>query len=156
MKDDHQSSNTHNIFTRVCIFRCIYIFWTQILRSDLMVQSSTIWKVFVTSGEEQEKAKRECLETMRTIEDEALGDHKKKFFLGGEEIGMVDIAFGWLSHWFEVIQEVIEVKLLEANEFPRLHSWIYNFKQVPLIKENLPPYEELLAHFKQLRKKLVT
>lgn len=91
---------------------------------------------------------------LRTIEDKALiGD--KKFFLGGEEIGIVDIAFGWIAHWFGVLEQVAEVKLLEAHAFPRLHSWIEKFKQVPSINQNLPPYDHLFVHFKSLREKFL-
>lgn len=101
-------------------------------------------------GEEQEKAKEECPKMLRIVEEEALGD--KKFF-GGDEIGIVDIAFGWMAHWLGVIEEVLEVKLLQPHQFPRLHAWIHNFKQVPLIKQNLPNRDNMLAHFKALRPK---
>lgn len=89
---------------------------------------------------------------MRIIEDEGLGG--KKFF-GGNEIGLTDLAFGWLSGWLEVIEEAVGVKLLEAKSFPRLHAWTKNFKEVPVIKENLPVRTEMLAYFKRLREMFI-
>ncbi|PON36111.1 S-crystallin [Parasponia andersonii] len=114
-------------------------------------KGSLIWKVFTTSGEEQEKAKNECLEMLRIIEDKALTGDKN--FFGGEGIGIVDIAFGWIAHWFGVIEEVVGLRLLEAHVFPRLHAWIENFKQVPSIKQNLPSHDQLFVYFKSLREK---
>nr|GMD03392.1 probable glutathione S-transferase [Ipomoea batatas] len=97
--------------------------------------------MFRTSGEEHERAVKDSLEMLKTIEEEALAlalGGGKKFF-GGDEIGMVDIAFGGIVHWLEAIEDVVGVKLLEPAEcFPKLHAWMMNFKESPLIKENLP------------------
>ncbi|XP_060671912.1 glutathione transferase GST 23-like [Ziziphus jujuba] len=111
-----------------------------------------VFKVYKSRGEELEKAKEESLEILRTVEKHGLGD--KKFF-GGEEIGIVDIAFGWMVHWLGAMEEVGGVKLLESDEFPRLHAWINNFKEVHVIKENLPDHHDLVAHLKVLRERLL-
>lgn len=55
----------------------------------------------MTSGEEQEKVKNESLEILRTIEEKGLGE--KKFF-GGENIDLLDLAFGWMPYWLGVIE----------------------------------------------------
>jgi glutathione S-transferase len=103
-------------------------------------------------GEEQEKATKEAKELLRIIEDDGLGG--KKFF-GGNEIGLADLAFGWLSGWLEAMEEAVGVKLLEADSFPRLHAWSKNFKEVPVIKESLPVANEMLAYFKRLREMFI-
>nr|GMD74443.1 probable glutathione S-transferase [Ipomoea batatas] len=117
-----------------------------------------IWMMFRTSGEEHERAVKDSLEMLKTIEEEALAlalGGGKKFF-GGDEIGMMDIAFGGIVHWLEVIEDVVGVKLLEPAEcFPKLHAWMMNFKESPLIKENLPDKCEMFVYFKNLREKLV-
>ncbi|XP_043696298.1 probable glutathione S-transferase [Telopea speciosissima] len=114
---------------------------------------SSLWKFFSTSGEEQAVATKESLEMLRTIEEHGgLGD--KKFF-GGETIGYADLAFGGLGHWLGVMEDVVGVKLIEPHTFPRLHSWIHNFKQVPLIKDNLPAPDQMFSFFKSRREMLL-
>ncbi|XP_024194434.1 glutathione transferase GST 23 [Rosa chinensis] len=109
--------------------------------------------LLTTVGEEREKTIKEVLETLRTLEEQGLGD--KKFF-GGDSIGLVDIVHGWLASWFETIQEMVGVKLLEPNTLPRLHAWVQNFKDAPVIKDNLPDYNELLAHMTRVREMIVS
>ena len=104
--------------------------------------------------EEREKAAKKTMEVLKILEEQALGD--KKFF-GGETVNMVDLAFGLLStHWFACIEEVIGVRQIEPNTFPGLYAWVQNFKQVPVIKDNLPDCERLLAYFKQVRERLLS
>ena len=54
------------------------------------------------------------------------------------------------------MEEAAGVKLLEAGGFPLLHAWIENFREVPLIKANLPNRDEMLAYFKYHREKIIT
>ncbi|CAJ1977685.1 unnamed protein product [Sphenostylis stenocarpa] len=103
--------------------------------------------------EERASAWKKAQETIAVIEEQGLGD--KKFF-GGNDVGMVDIAYGCLSHWLEGLEEIVGMKLIEPNQFPRLHAWTQNFKQVPVIKENLPEYGKLLIHLQWRRQQYVT
>lgn len=99
------------------------------------------------------KATKEAQEHMRILEEHGLGE--KKFF-GGNEIGLVDLAFGWMAYWLQVLEEVAGVKVVEADSFPRLHAWIKNFREIPAIKENLPDRNALLAYFKRRRESLIS
>ncbi|XP_010243635.1 PREDICTED: glutathione transferase GST 23-like [Nelumbo nucifera] len=109
-------------------------------------KGATFIAVFWSVGEQQEKAFREASEVLRTIEERALGE--KKFF-GGDRIGMVDIAFGWIALWMEVMEELKGVKLMEPHAFPRLHAWMENFKGIPEIRDNLPDRHRMLVHLKR-------
>ncbi|KAL5697778.1 glutathione transferase [Ranunculus cassubicifolius] len=111
-------------------------------------KTSTFFGFFGTTGEEQEKAIKESMEAIKTLEKHGLGD--KKFF-GGESIGLVDLSFGWMAHWLGIMEEVVGVKMVDPQVLPRLHRWMENFKEVPIIKENLPEHDEALAYFKQRR-----
>ncbi|KAJ0034533.1 hypothetical protein Pint_25224 [Pistacia integerrima] len=113
--------------------------------------ASTFHSLFQTTGEEQEKAGKEFLEVLKVLEEQGLGD---KMFFGGDAINLVDIAHGCLPHWFETIQEVIGIKLLEPTTLPRLYAWFNNFKEVTVIKENLPDPQKLLVYIKNSREKL--
>ncbi|KAI9196837.1 hypothetical protein LWI28_027439 [Acer negundo] len=129
--------------------RAVARFWIKFAEE----KGPTVWMMFRSSGEEQEKFKKESLEMLKTIEEMALGDDKK--FFGGDEISLVDIAFGAHAHWLGVIEEVAGVKLLEAHKFPRFHAWIQNFKQVPVINENLPDRDQMVLTFKRIRESLL-
>ncbi|KAA8527853.1 hypothetical protein F0562_035278 [Nyssa sinensis] len=124
--------------------RAVARFWAKFAED----KGLAIWKLYRTTGEEFEKAMKESLEMLRNLEEHAL--REKKFF-SGERIGIVDIAFGWIAHWLGVIEDLIGVKLLEADSFPRLHAWIKNFKEETIIKENLPDRGKVFARLKRLR-----
>ncbi|KAF5187131.1 Glutathione s-transferase u8 [Thalictrum thalictroides] len=104
----------------------------------------------MSTEEEQEKSKKDSLETLKVIEELGLGE--KKFF-GGESIGLVDLAYGWMAHWLGIMEEIKGQKLIEPQAFPRLHQWIENFREVPVIKENLPEHDQALAYFKKQKER---
>lgn len=79
---------------------------------------------------------------------------EKKFF-NGNTIGLVDISFGWLAHWYECMEEVAGIKIIRPNTFPKLYEWIKNFKEVHGVKENLPHHEKLLDHMKVMREDFI-
>ncbi|XP_042503391.1 probable glutathione S-transferase [Macadamia integrifolia] len=123
-------------------------FWAKFIED----KGSQIWKFFTTTGEEHVLATKESLEMLRSIEEHGLGE--KKFF-GGETIGYADLAFGGTAHWLGVMEDIVGVKLIEPNTFPRLHAWIQNFKQVPLIRDNLPDRDQMFHMFKRRREMLL-
>ena len=108
--------------------------------------------LFRTTGEDQAKAKKDTLEMLTTIEEQGLG---KSMFFGGEEVGLADLVVGSVLHWLEVIEQILEVKLFEANNFPKLHKWFNNFKEVPMIRKNLPDQHQMYGFFKKQRDRLM-
>ena len=79
---------------------------------------------------------------------------QKKFF-GGDTINIVDIAFGSIFKFLVALEDMNELKVLEAEKFPRLHAWFNNFKGAPVIKENLPDNEKIVAIYKSIREKIL-
>ncbi|KAL5994904.1 hypothetical protein ACLOJK_024961 [Asimina triloba] len=108
-------------------------------------------RVLSETGAAQEKALKEAKESLKTLE-EAL--HGNKFF-GGDSIGFLDIANGWLSYWIPLAEVVVGLKMVDENEMPSLHAWFEEFLRIPAINERLPPKDRLLGHLKHLRKELV-
>lgn len=100
-----------------------------------------------------EKAAKDVREALKILEEQALNGENK--FFGGDEIGLVDLAIGVIATTFGVIEEVVGVKVLEQQEFPRIHNWIKNFKQHSTLKNNLPDPHEMLLYYKQKRELLV-
>jgi glutathione S-transferase len=48
------------------------------------------------------------------------------------------------------------VKVVNPSALPRLYAWIQVFKEVPVIKENLPDYGKMLAYMKCMRAKFIS
>ena len=109
---------------------------------------------FVISGdEEREKAIEKVRDHLKVVEDQGLVDHKK--FFGGDTINIVDIAFGSIFKFLVSIEDMNELKVLEAEKFPRLHAWFNNLRDVPVIKENLPDNEKAVPNFKSIRERML-
>ncbi|KAF8015927.1 hypothetical protein BT93_H1462 [Corymbia citriodora subsp. variegata] len=96
-----------------------------------------------------EKIKDSIIEMLTVLED--YGPNKAKKFFGGDNINIVDIAFGSVTHWMSIIEEVSAAKIFDAEKFARLQCWMESFKRVPIICENLPDREKLLACLKHRR-----
>lgn len=106
---------------------------------------------FTKSGEEKEKAEKEARENFKTLESALEG----KPFFGGEGIGFLDIAIGWLGIWARLVEEIAEVTLIDDDYMPLLSKWFKDFLELPTIKEALPPRDKLLVHNKGFRKMLM-
>ncbi|CAN1278891.1 Probable glutathione S-transferase [Linum perenne] len=100
-------------------------------------QSSKLWRVALTSGEEREEAIKECLELLQIIEEKA-GLCENNNFFNGDEIGIVDLAFSGIGYWLGLIESSVGVKMMDSHKFPRLFSWATNFREHPVIKANTP------------------
>ncbi|EOY05457.1 Tau class glutathione transferase GSTU43 [Theobroma cacao] len=95
-------------------------------------ETRTMWEFFHKFEEEQEKAMNNNLEILKTIEEHGLGD--KKFF-GGDKLGLADLVFGWVPRILVPMEEVAGIKFIKADTFPRLHAWMKNFSEEPVIKD---------------------
>ncbi|XP_077242166.1 putative glutathione S-transferase [Tasmannia lanceolata] len=106
---------------------------------------------FFSQGEEREKALELTWEALKTLDEEIKG---KKFF-GGENIGLVDLVAGVIAYWFPVFDEIADLNLLFEQKFPSLYAWRENFIKVPAIKENILPQDQMLAIYRERKKKLL-
>ncbi|XAR63350.1 Glutathione transferase [Bertholletia excelsa] len=104
--------------------------------------------VISTQGKRQEEAISLVKENLKHIEKNL----KRKFF-GGDQIGFIDIALGWIANLFCVVEKVTGRKLIDAGEFPALSAWIQNFSEAPIIKENWPPHEKMVVKFQAIRER---
>ncbi|KAK7391584.1 hypothetical protein VNO78_20001 [Psophocarpus tetragonolobus] len=103
------------------------------------------------NDEEREKGIEKIWEHLRVVENQCFDDQKKYF--GGDTINIVDIAFGSLFKFLVVAEDIHETKVLKDEKFPHLHSWYNNFQDVPVIKENIPDHEKMVAIIKFIREK---
>ena len=66
---------------------------------------------FSKKGEEQERAVKEGRENLKILES---GLEGKRIF-GGETMGFVDIAAGWIGCWAQMTGEIIGINLIDAE-----------------------------------------
>ncbi|KAH7655511.1 Glutathione transferase protein [Dioscorea alata] len=93
----------------------------------------------MNTGEEQKKAAKELQEALKTLEKALDG---KKFF-GGETLGYLDIIVGWIPYWFRMIEEVTGAIIVDDETLPLMNAWFDNFSAVEIVKNTLPPKDEL-------------
>ncbi|KAK7355210.1 hypothetical protein VNO80_14459 [Phaseolus coccineus] len=99
-----------------------------------------VWGATVAEGEEEGKVVDAALESLAFLEKEIEG---KKYF-GGDKIGYLDIAAGWMSHWLSVLEELGDMELLNAERFPSLHHGVTTSFRLHLSKIAFHPGKVLL------------
>ncbi|XP_020222945.1 probable glutathione S-transferase [Cajanus cajan] len=128
--------------------RALARFWAK-YADDLF--SAVVAFYLGNNGEEKEANIEKVWEHIMVVENKCFGDQKK--FFGGDNINMVDLAFGPIVKTIFTIEDILEVKVLKDEKFPHFLSWYNNFKEVPIIKENLPEHEKMVACLKFIREK---
>ncbi|KAK2360897.1 putative glutathione S-transferase [Trifolium repens] len=121
--------------------RALVRFWSNFIDDKYM---NALRKVLYTIDEkERETYIEESEVALQFLENEL----KDKFF-GGEDIGLVDITAVFIAFWLPIVQEVMGLKLLNTEKFPKLYKWSQDFNNHPIVKEKLPHRETLLAFYK--------
>ncbi|KAL8102285.1 hypothetical protein AgCh_026966 [Apium graveolens] len=119
-------------------------FWAKFIDDECF---PSILRIKRSRGEEErEKAIKEAAEHLETLENELKG----KNFFGGDEIGLVDIAGNFIALWLDVMLELVGIKLLTKEKFPRLCQWVDDYLDCSIIKETLPAKEALLDRFRAI------
>lgn len=101
----------------------------------------------MSHGKDQEEAKEKTLENLKLIEEHLKG---KKFF-GGETFGFLDIVFGWLACYPDIMKKASNLELLDKESFPNICTWKERFCNIPVIKENFPDEEATILKFMEIR-----
>lgn len=107
----------------------------------------SVWSVFISQGKHLEEAMAQAAGNLKFLEEQLKG---KKFF-GGDKIGYLDIAFGWMANLISILEEIADLKLMDAEIFPCLSAWIDNFANDPVIKECWPPRDKMIDKFTAMR-----
>ena len=74
------------------------------------------WK---TEGEEKEAAKKELVVCLKVFEEQ-LGD---KFYFGGDNLGLVDVALVPLFCWFYTYNFYGWYNFINQEQFPNIIAW---------------------------------
>ncbi|WCJ28377.1 glutathione S-transferase TAU 8 [Euphorbia peplus] len=116
-------------------------FWMKFIVEKL--NPSIFRIIWINKENERENAIEEACQNLKTLENEV----KNKKFFGGEKIGAVDIAANSIGFWLGVIEEAAGIELVNKEKFPILCDWIHDYLSSDIMKENIPPREELVAFF---------
>ncbi|MCD9638914.1 hypothetical protein HAX54_023087 [Datura stramonium] len=108
------------------------------------------WAKFV-DDKEQQKIAKEARENLKILE----GELGKKRFFGDTKIGLRDVASAWIICWAQIVEEIVDIKLIDAEEMPSLVSWFQRPQAAPILKECTPPKDKLLEHNNGFHKMLV-
>ncbi|XP_050282509.1 glutathione transferase GST 23-like [Quercus robur] len=122
-------------------------FWAKFAEEKLLYAA---WTAMCSLGEKKENSRKLAIEAVEKIEEVIKG---KKFF-GGESIGYLDIALGWIAHWLPIWEEVGSMQIVDPAKFPAIIAWMKNFLNHGLIKHNLPPKDRMLVYFHERSKTL--
>ena len=103
-------------------------------------------------GDEERKALMgQVIEGIAQLE-EAFGKCSKgKAFFGGDQIGLIDIAFGCYLGWLKVTEKLSGVKLLDEAKTPGLVKWAERFCADGAVKGVMPETEKLVEFYKLLQ-----
>ncbi|XP_058215970.1 probable glutathione S-transferase [Rhododendron vialii] len=121
--------------------RAMARFWAKFIDEQCLL---AVRKACARKGKEQEQAKEEAIDLLKTLE----GQLKDKRFFRGDTIGLVDTVAIVTWYWVQVIQEAMGLELLTEERFPVLFRWGDDCANCSGIKESLPPRDELLALIK--------
>lgn len=91
----------------------------------------------------------EFIEVLKTLESE-LGD---KSFFGGNQFGLVDIAFIGFYSWFHTYEEVANLSIVA--EFPKLISWAQRCLKRESVAKALPDSDRVLKSVSDHRKTIL-
>ncbi|GER48722.1 glutathione s-transferase [Striga asiatica] len=124
--------------------RAMARFWAKFGEDKVLL---SIWGVFISKRKGLDEAIGQAIENLKFLENQLKG---KKFF-GGQTIGYLDIALGWMANLISILEEIADLKLVDPEIFPLLSAWMIDFADYPLIKECWPPRDKMVEKFKAMR-----
>ncbi|KAK2664810.1 hypothetical protein Ddye_003384 [Dipteronia dyeriana] len=120
-------------------------FWADYIDKNLYITGTRVW---TGKGEDQEAAKKELIELLKTLEGE-LGD---KHLFGGDTIGFVDVALVPFTSWFHTYETWGNFSI-EA-ECPKLIEWAKRCLEKESVAHSLPHPHKIYEYSFELKKKL--
>ncbi|OAY44550.1 probable glutathione S-transferase [Manihot esculenta] len=113
-------------------------FWADFIEQKL---HKAIRRAKVFKGEKKEREVKQAKEALKILDEMVKG----KEFFGGDSVGFLDIALGWITLTLGVFEELACVTVFDSEKYTHLHKWMIKFVELQLIKETLPPKDKLLS-----------
>ncbi|KAK3440199.1 hypothetical protein EUGRSUZ_B00499 [Eucalyptus grandis] len=124
-------------------------FWAGFLQQQLF---EAMFPVIKTDGEAQERAVKEVHEKLKVLEEGIKGSYPEGSpFVNGDSVGLLDIVVCSILGSHKVQEEVLGIKFLDPEKYPRVTSWVTALTELPLVKEAAPPHEKMVGLLQFLR-----
>ncbi|XP_074311226.1 putative glutathione S-transferase [Silene latifolia] len=120
-------------------------FWADFIDKKTYDGSKKIW---MSTGEEQEVAKKEFIENLKVLEEQ-LGD---KPYFGGDTFGYVDVSLIPFYSWFYMLETEGNFKIDESN--PKIIDWAKRCMQRESVAKTLPDQKKVYEFVQERKKKL--
>lgn len=125
-------------------------FWASYIEQHVV---GAMLMVAKSQGEAQEKVIKEAWEKLQVLEQ-----GMEELFLDGNtavsdirHVGYLDIIIMSMFVSNEAREEVFGIKFLDSEKTPLLFSRVQAIKELPLVKEVIPPHEKLVAFFNSFK-----
>ncbi|XP_027124377.1 glutathione S-transferase U10-like [Coffea arabica] len=122
-----------------------------LMKSGQILQ--TISKLYEPENEGNEKIVEEVHEKIKILEDGV-----KEFYfpegcpvdISAEKLGILDIMVFATFAGYKAQEQVLGVKVVDAEKTPLIYSWLQALNEVPVIKESAVPHDHLVGLFQFL------
>ncbi|KAI3878548.1 hypothetical protein MKW92_041228 [Papaver armeniacum] len=118
-------------------------FWADYIDKNVYVFGKKIW---MTKGDEQEKYKKDLIETFKVLE----GQLGEKPYFGGEKMGFLDVALIPYYSWF-YSYDICGNFSIEVF-CPKLLAWAKKCMQKESVSKSLPDQERIYGFVLRLKK----
>ncbi|XP_030449622.1 glutathione S-transferase U9-like [Syzygium oleosum] len=120
-------------------------FWADFYDQKVRLASYLVLK---TKGKDQDKAREDLAEVLRVFEEGIQRDFPTKSpFFNGENLSFLGVVIGTNACHYQAFEEAIG-KITDPQRNELFFSWVDELKAHPLMRENLPPHDKLVAKMK--------
>ncbi|KAH7833153.1 hypothetical protein Vadar_003545 [Vaccinium darrowii] len=119
-------------------------FWADFVDQKIYSLGKQVW---LSTGEAQEAAKKELLDTFKLLE----GELGQKPYFGGETLGFVDVALIPFYTWFSSFEHCGNFTMVE--ECPKLVAWAHKCMEKESVSKTLPDLKKVFDFLMDFIKK---
>lgn len=119
----------------------------------LLLQLLPAWVGIMWAATEEERAEKvdDTLAAICQLE-EAFGKCSNgKPFFAGDSVGYLDLVVGSQLLWFEALQKMFGVVVIEVGRAPLLAAWVKRFGETDTAKEVVPDVGTAVEYLKKLQ-----
>ncbi|KAK9069510.1 hypothetical protein SSX86_011414 [Deinandra increscens subsp. villosa] len=92
----------------------------------------------------KENAAKEAREILKALESSLTPN---KPFSNAKNLSFMDIAIVWVGFYSQMLEKMLDVTLLDEENTPLLNKWFADVLDLQVIKDCLPPFDKLVAHY---------